>query len=84
MHQRDAVAALGFIHEVSRNENRDVFPAGEFDQNPPKTVPCHRIDAGGRLVEDQHLRLMDQRHRKREPLAPTQWEIAGKHVGHGG
>ena len=40
-------------------------------------VARQRIDAGGRLVEDQHLRLVDDRDRKRKPLANAERQIRG-------
>ena len=74
VHQRDAVAALGLVHEVGRDEDGDLVAAGEVDQVLPEGVPCHRVDARSRLVEDQQLGLVDQRHRQRESLPLPQGE----------
>ena len=69
MHQRDAVAALGLVHEMGRDEDRDVVLAGQVDQDLPEAVARHRIDARSRLVEDQEVGRVDQRHRQRQALA---------------
>ena len=55
MHQRNAVAPFRFVHEVGREEDRHAFVAGEADQNAPEGIAGDRVDARGRLVEDQHL-----------------------------
>ena len=54
MHQRDAVAALGLVHEMGREKDRDAIIAGEIDQRAPERVARDRIDARGRLVENEH------------------------------
>ena len=59
MHQRDAVTALGLVHEVGGDEDRHPLIARQFDQEPPEAVAGNRVDARGGLIEDQHLRLMD-------------------------
>ena len=38
MHQRDAVAALGLVHEVGREEDGDAVVAREIDQRAPELV----------------------------------------------
>jgi hypothetical protein len=55
MHQRDAVAALAsFMKWV---ETKMVTPSlrDSSTSKAPETVAGHRIDARGRLVEDQHV-----------------------------
>ena len=39
------------------------------------------IDAGGRLVEEQHLRLVHDRAGERQPLLQAERQILGRHVG---
>ena len=45
-----------------------------------KLVAGHRIDARGRLVEDQHLRLVDHRHGQRQALAHAERQRVGQRV----
>jgi hypothetical protein len=80
MHQRDAVAALGLVHEMRRDEDRHAVLPRQVDEDLPERVARDRVDAGGRLVEDQHLRRVDHRHREREPLPHAERESIGQHV----
>ena len=68
IHQGHAVAARGFVHEMGRDEDRDALIAREIDQQLPEAVARQRIDAGGRLVEDQDFRLVHDRDRERQAL----------------
>ena len=68
MHQRNAVAPLGLVHEVGREEDRDAIVAGEVDQRAPESVARNRIDARGWLVENEYRGPMQHRHRKLQPL----------------
>jgi hypothetical protein len=40
----------------------------EFDQQLPELISCERIHPGGGFVEDEDLRRMDERDRKRKAL----------------
>ena len=82
VHHRHAVAALGLVHEVGRQEDRDALLARQPDQQLPEAVARHRIDAGGRLVEDQHLGFVKHGDGQREPLADAQRQALGQGVGH--
>ncbi len=77
MHQRDAVAALRLVHEVGRDEDRHAVRARQVHEDAPERVARHRVDARGRLVEDQHLRLVDHRHGERQALAVAQRQRVG-------
>ena len=77
IHERDAVAALGLVHEVGRDEDGHALIARKIDQQFPEPVPRQRIDARGRLVEDEHLGLVHDGNREREPLANPQRQIRG-------
>ena len=77
IHERDAIAALGLIHEMGRDKNGHALIAREIDQQFPETVPCQRIDTRGRLVEDEDLGLVDDGDGEREPLANPQRQIRG-------
>ena len=46
---------------MRRNENGDVFFARQLDQMPPEHIPGARINAGRRLVKDQHFGRMKTR-----------------------
>ena len=80
VHQRDAVAALGLVHEVRGDEDRDLVAAGQLDQVLPEAVAGHRIDARGRLVEDQQVGLVDQRHGQLQALPLSQRERVGQRI----
>src|SRR5690349_17734272 len=64
---REAVAALGFIHVVGRNENRG---AGirELEQPFPEIATALRIHGAGRFVEQQQFGFMQRGRRERETL----------------
>ena len=47
---------------------------------PPELPPRQRVDAAGRLVEEQDRRLVQDRAAEREPLAPAAGEIARQRV----
>ncbi|MNN14889.1 hypothetical protein D3C81_1279710 [compost metagenome] len=64
MHQRNAVAALGFVHEVGGQENGHALLARQLHQQPPEVIAGGRVDAGSRLVEDQHFRAVQHRDRQ--------------------
>ena len=69
-------AALGFVQVRRRHHDRQ--PCGqELRQQLPELAPRHRIDAGRRFVEQQQLRLVDQRAGERELLL----HAAGQAVG---
>jgi hypothetical protein len=62
------VTALGLVHEVRRDQDRD--PAlGEIEERLPEVAPALRIDGAGRLVEHEQLGLVQDRARQRETLA---------------
>ena len=46
----------------------------------PELAPAHRIDARGRLVEEQQRRLVDRRAGQRDALLPAAGERAGELV----
>jgi len=80
VHQRDAVAAEGLVHEVGRDEDRHLLTPREVDEQLPELVPRDRVDARGGLVEDQHLRLVDHRHGQGEPLSDAERQHVGEVV----
>ena len=57
------------------NEDGHALLAGKLDQRFPEPIPRQGIDPGGRLVENEDLRIMDYRDGERQPLANSQWQI---------
>ena len=72
MHERNAIAARGLVHEVRRDEDRHVVLAREVGQDLPEAVARDGIDARCRLVQDQNIGRMDHRDRKRQALADAE------------
>ena len=64
IHERDAVAAGGLVHEVGRDKNRDALISGKLDQEFPEPVTGDGIDARCRLIEDQHVGLVHDGNRE--------------------
>src|SRR6266571_4047846 len=80
IHDRDAVAeALGFLHVVRREQHGAALRA-EAANDRPQLPARLRIEAGGRLVENQHLvdraRLPVERSEQRQHL--TDLELVGE------
>ena len=69
VHDRDAVAqVLGLFHVVRRQQHRAALGLEPLDEVPQR-APALRIEAGRRLVEEDQLRIVDERQRDRQPLA---------------
>ena len=62
---------------MGRDEDRHALIARQIDQQFPKPVARQRVDARSRLVEDQHLGLVDNGDGEREPLADAERQIEG-------
>ena len=75
--QRDARAALGFVEVRRRHQDGDAL-GQKLRQQLPELAARHRIDAGGRLVEHDHLRLVDQRAGQRELLLHAAGQLIGE------
>ena len=74
MHQRDAMAALGFIQIGSGQQDRQPL-GGQVRERVPEFAARNRIDARGRLVEQQHPRLRHQRAGQRQLLLHAAAEL---------
>ena len=60
VHDHQPVAQLlGLVHVVGGEDQRHTL-LFEPEQSIPQHVPRLRVETGGRLVEQQHLRLVDQ------------------------
>ena len=75
----DAVAALGLVHVVGRDQHGEAFARHVVD-HVPELAPRLGVDAGGRLVEQQELRLMQDAGGEREALLPAAGQLAGELV----
>src|SRR5512133_2990349 len=73
------IAALGFIHVVSRHEQRHAF-AGELEKQIPQLTPGDWIDAGGRLIEEEHARPVHERTSHGQTLTPATGELSSAPV----
>ena len=73
----DAMAPLGFVEIGGRGENGDAF--GEQGiENSPEVATRHRIDAVGRLVEQDHLGSVNQRADQAELLLHPAGKVPGQ------
>ena len=75
----DAVAALGLVHVVGRDEHGQARRRQPVDL-VPEFAPRLGVDAGGRLVEQQQLRLVHDAGGERQALLPAARQRAGELV----
>ena len=68
VHEGNAVAALGLVHEMRRHEDRHAVAPRQLSKQAPEHVARGGIDPGGRLVENQHLGAMQACGSKLQPL----------------
>src|SRR5207248_363772 len=54
----EPVEALGLVHVVGGDDDGGALP-GETADDSPEQPACGGIDAGGRLVQEQHLRPVE-------------------------
>ena len=73
VHERDAIAAFRFVHEMRRDKNGDAFLTREVDQKLPELIARHRIDTGRGLVKEQHLRFVNHCDSQRQALPNSEW-----------
>src|SRR6185312_5591883 len=76
-HDRDAVAVLGFVHVVRRDEHGRAAVRRLVD-HLPELPTGDWVDAARRLVEQHDLRLVQQRNRKGELLLPAERQRANE------
>ena len=77
----DALAGLGdFRKDVGAED--DGVVAGEAADEVAGLDDLLRVEAGRRLVEDQHFRVVDERLRQADPLPVALRELAAVAVGH--
>ena len=69
-------AAFGFVEIGRRNDDRDAL-ASQSVENAPEIAARDRIDAGGRLIEQQNLRRMYERAGQPELLLHAAGQLPG-------
>ncbi len=79
MDERDAVTALGLVEVVRRHQHRHAGLRQRVDQ-APELPPRQRIDAAGRLVEEEDRRLVQDGAPERQTLAPAAGQIARERI----
>ena len=77
VHKANPVAVLGFIHVMSGDENGRPL-RGELVNQVPELTPRHRVDAAGRLIQEQERRLVDQGAAQRQALAPPAGKVCDR------
>ena len=75
VHQRDAVATLGLVHEMGGDEDRHPVVARQIDHQLPEQIAGHGIDPGGRFVKNQQLGFMDHGHGQGQTLAVAERQL---------
>src|SRR5207244_473065 len=68
---RDAVGEVVRLIQVLRGEQDCDATGREVADNLPHGVTTARVQAGGRLVEEDDARFADQGHRQAEPAPPA-------------
>lgn len=67
--QRDPVGQLVGLLQILRGEEDGGAARDQLADQPPDRATAARVEPGGRLVEEKHLRVADQAHRDVEPAA---------------
>ena len=81
VHDGDLIAQqLGLLHVV-RGEDDGLAARLDRLHQLPEVAPRLRIEPGGRLVEEQHRRVVDQRDGQQQPLLLAAGELAAVAVG---
>jgi hypothetical protein len=81
IHQRDAIAAIRFVHEVSGEKDRHAILPGKIDQEFPELVASDGIDARCGLIENEHFGAVLNGHGQLQALANSEGKASGAAVG---
>ena len=82
VHRHQPVEAGGLLHVGGRHQDAHARPVGpDAVDQLPELAARQRIDAGGRLVEDQQVRVVDQSAAQAELLLHAAGQLAGRPVG---
>src|SRR5258706_4115536 len=75
IHQRDAMAILGFV-DVMRGDEDGAAGGGELIDQIPKTAARDGVDAASGFVEEENRRVVQDGAAERQALLPTTREQA--------
>ena len=79
VHRHQPIKALGFVHIGCGHEHAHARTAmADTADQRPELGARQRIDAGGRLVEQQKIRVMDQRATQAQLLLHAARQLAGR------
>jgi hypothetical protein len=81
LQEADPVAASGFVHVRGADQDREVFLGDQADDQLPEGLARARIHAGGRLIQQEDPRAVDQRGRQSEFLFHPARELPGGAAG---
>jgi hypothetical protein len=73
----DLVAALGFVHVMGRDQHRQPIGCQRVDL-VPEIASRFWVDARGRLVQEQQLRIGQRAGAERQPLLPATGKLSGE------
>ena len=81
VHRHQPVEALRLVHIGGGDRHARLRATGaDGVDEVPELAARQQVDAGGRLVEDQQIRIVDQRTAKAELLLHAAGELAGRPV----
>ncbi len=84
VHRGEPIEPLRLFHVGGRNDDAHAWsPRADAVDQLPELAARQRVDAGGRLVEDQQVRIVDQRAAQRQLLLHAARQLAGRPVGKG-
>ena len=72
IHQRDSIATIRLVHEVSGQEDRHTIFSGKIDQEFPELIASDGIDARCGLIENQHFGAVLDGHSQLQALANSE------------
>ena len=82
VHGHDPVPLLRLVHVGGGDDDAHAGPVrADVVDERPELPPRQRIDAGGRLVEDEQVRVVDQRAAEPDLLLHAARELAGRAIG---
>ncbi len=74
-HQNAMTQAFGLVHEMRREQQRFALRGQHFETLPDQVAGL-RIEAGGRLVQKDQVRIIDQRPRQTQPPPHAPGQLA--------
>src|SRR5206468_8862955 len=84
VHDHEPVEALGLVHVRGRTQHAHGRPAlADAVDQVPELPPGERIDARRRLIEDQQVRIVDERAAEAELLLHAAGQLASGTISEG-